>query len=142
MIQVKKGDTIQIHYRGTLGDGTPFDSSEGREPLEFQVGAGLVIPGFDAAVLDMKVGDRKSVRIPTKEAYGERKEELRMEFPLGRLPSGLKPEKGMQLQLKNPEGQLWTAVVDSVGPETVLLDANHPLAGRDLDFDLELVQIC
>lgn len=141
MQAVKKGDTVKVHYHGTLSNGETFDTSEGREPLEFTVGTGAVIPGFDAGVLDMHPGDKKTIQIPVEEAYGARKEELVVKFPADRLPQDLKPEVGMQLQLSNEDGQTFPVTVTEVGDDTILLDANHPLAGEDLTFALELVEI-
>jgi peptidylprolyl isomerase len=141
MQSVKKGDTIRVHYQGRTAQGETFDSSEGREPLEFKVGAGMVIPGFDNGVLDMQKGDKKTIEIPVDKAYGPRDESLIIEFPNDRLPADLKPEEGMQLQLSNQDGQAYPVVVKSVGDKSLTLDANHPLAGEDLVFDIELVEI-
>lgn len=138
---VKKGDTVKVHYQGRMTNGETFDSSEGREPLEFKVGSGMVIAGFDNGVLDMKEGDKKTVEIPVDNAYGPRDESLVIEFPREKLPPDLKPEEGMQLQLSNQDGQAYPVVVTSVGENSIMLDANHPLAGEDLVFDIELVEI-
>jgi peptidylprolyl isomerase len=138
---VKKGDTVKVHYQGRMTNGETFDSSEGREPLEFKVGTGMVIAGFDNGVLDMKKGDKKTVEIPVDNAYGPRDESLVIEFPREKLPPDLKPEEGMQLQLSNQDGQVYPVVVTSVGENSIMLDANHPLAGEDLIFDIELVEI-
>lgn len=138
---VKKGDTVKVHYQGRMTNGETFDSSEGREPLQFQVGQGMVIPGFDNGVLEMKEGDKKTVEIPVENAYGPRDESLVIEFPREKLPPDLKPEEGMQLQLSNQDGQAYPVVVTSVGENSIMLDANHPLAGEDLIFDIELVEI-
>ena len=141
MAQVKKGDTIKVHYHGTLSDGTIFDSSNGREPLEFEVGGGMVIEGFDNGVLGMAVGDKKTVVIPADQAYGPQNEDMIMEFPKDRFPADLVPEVGLQLNMSNNQGEQFPVVIVEVAEEFVLLDANHPLAGRDLTFDLELVDI-
>lgn len=141
MNTVKKGDTIRVHYTGKLTSGELFDTSEGRDPLEFQVGAGHVIRGFDDGVLDMQVGDKRTVQIPVDQAYGPRNEDLIMDFPADRLPEDLKPEVGMQLQLNNEQGQSFPVVVRAVSVESVTLDGNHPLAGEELIFDIELVEI-
>lgn len=141
MAQVKKGDKIRIHYHGKLTDGTTFDSSEGREPLEFEVGGGMVIPGFDNGVMGMSVGDKKTIHIPADEAYGPKQEEMIMEFPRDRFPADMTPEVGMQLNMSNGQGQNFPVVIVDVKDEVVVLDANHPLAGEDLIFDLELVEI-
>ena len=141
MQQVKKGDTVNVHYHGKLTDGTTFDSSEGREPLQFTAGAGMVIKGFDDAVIDMTIGDKKTVNIPVAEAYGERNDDMIMEFPLTEFPADMKPEPGMELQMGDNSGNIFPVVVTEVRDETVMLDANHPLAGKDLVFDIELVSI-
>ncbi|MEI6184272.1 MAG: peptidylprolyl isomerase [Bacteroidota bacterium] len=141
MQKVKKGDTIKIHYHGKLSDGTTFDSSEGRQPLEFEVGSGMVIPGFDLGVMDMEVGDKKSIFIPFAEAYGPKNEEMVIEFPKNQFPPEMAPEVGMHLEMSNAEGHRIPVVIVEVKEETVVLDANHALAGKDLHFDLELVEI-
>lgn len=141
MAQVKKGDTVKVHYHGTLTDGTIFDSSNGREPLEFEVGSGMVIEGFDNGVMGMAVGDKRTVQIPADQAYGPKNEDMVMEFPIDRFPADLVPEVGMQLNMSNNQGEQFPVVIVEVAEEHVLLDANHPLAGKDLIFDLELVDI-
>lgn len=141
MQQVKKGDTIKVHYHGKLVDGTTFDSSEGREPLEFEVGSGMVISGFDEGVTGMAVGDKKTVSIPADEAYGPKQEDMIMEFPRERFPAEMVPEVGMQLNMNNGQGQSFPVVIVEVQESVVILDANHPLAGQELIFDLELVGI-
>lgn len=141
MQQVKNGDTVKVHYHGKLIDGTTFDSSEGREPLEFEVGSGSVITGFDNGVTGMQVGEKKTINIPVDEAYGQKQEDLYMEFPRDKFPPDVEPEVGMQLNMSNETGQNFPVVISEVNDETVLLDANHPLAGEDLTFDLELVEI-
>lgn len=142
MQQVKKGDTVKVHYHGKLTDGSTFDSSEGREPLEFEVGGGMVIPGFDSGVTGMGVGEKKTITIPANEAYGHKQEEMIMEFPKDRFPADMVPEPGMQLNMSNGSGQDFPVVIVEIKDEAVILDANHPLAGEDLTFDLELVEIC
>ncbi len=141
MQQVKKGDTVKVHYHGKLTDGTTFDSSEGREPLEFEVGGGMVIPGFDAGVTGMTIGEKRTILIPADEAYGPKQEDMIMEFPKERFPADMVPEAGMQLNMSNGSGQNFPVVIVEVKDEVVILDANHPLAGEDLSFDLELVEI-
>ena len=141
MEQVKKGDKVNVHYHGKLTDGSTFDSSEGREPLAFVAGEGQVIQGFDDAVLEMKVGDKKTVNIPVLYAYGERNDEMVMEFPINEFPSDMNPEVGMELQMGDNSGNVFAAVITEVGDEVVVLDANHPLAGQDLIFEIELVSI-
>lgn len=141
MQAVKNGDTVRVHYHGRLTNGTTFDSSEGREPLEFKVGAGMVIKGFDNGVMDMKVGEKKTVNIPVEEAYGPKDAKLLMDFPKDRIPADLNPQLGMDLQMSNPEGQIFQVKVAAIGPDSITLDANHPLAGEALVFDIELVEI-
>jgi len=139
--QAKTGDTVKIHYTGTLDDGTQFDTSEGREPLEFEIGGGQVIPGFDNAVEGMTAGDKKSVRIEAGDAYGERHEELVQQIPSSALPEDMTPEVGMALQSQAPDGQVMMLMVTAVGEDEITVDANHPLAGKALSFDIELVSI-
>jgi len=141
MQKVKKGDTIKIHYHGKLSDGTTFDSSEGREPLEFEVGSGMVIKGFDEGVEDMIVGEKKSITIPFADAYGPVNEEMVIEFPKNQFPPDLTPVVGIQLEMSNSEGHRIPVKIIEVKEESVVLDANHALAGKDLTFDLELVEI-
>ena len=141
MRQVKSGDTVKVHYHGRLTDGTTFDSSEGRSPLEFEVGAGMMIPGFDSGVLGMTVGEKKTLNIPAAEAYGSVQEDMFMEFPLDRFPPDMKPEVGMALNMSDGRGQHFPVVIAEVKEEVVILDANHPLAGQDLIFDIELMEI-
>jgi peptidylprolyl isomerase len=141
MQQVKSGDTVRVHYHGRLQNGNTFDSSEGRDPLEFKVGSGMVIKGFDNGVLDMKPGDKKTLNIPVEEAYGPKSDELIMEFPKANIPADLNPSVGMELQMSNPQGQVFPVKVAAIGTEFITLDANHPLAGEALTFDIELVEI-
>lgn len=141
MTQAKSGDTVRIHYTGTLDDGTEFDSSAGRDPLEFALGSGQVIAGFDNAVDGMAVGEKKSVTIPPAEAYGERHEQLVQEVPKSALPDEISPQVGMQLQSQSPEGNVMNLVVTDVSEESITVDANHPLAGQALTFAIELVEI-
>lgn len=141
MAKVKTGDTVQVHYHGKLTDGTTFDSSEGRDPLQFTVGNGQVIKGFDDALVDMEVGDKKTVEIPVENAYGQPAEENYLEFPKSDFPEDMKPEVGMQLHLSDNQGNHFPVAVKEVKEESVILDANHPLAGKDLIFEIELVSI-
>jgi len=141
MQQVKQGDKVKVHYHGRLTDGTTFDSSEGRSPLEFEVGSGAVIPGFDDGVMGMSVGDKKTVNIPADQAYGPRVDELVMDFPKDRFPEDMVPEVGMQLMMNNGSGQQFPVTIVGVKEDSVTLDANHHLAGQELVFDLELVDI-
>jgi FKBP-type peptidyl-prolyl cis-trans isomerase 2 len=132
---------VRVHYHGRLTDGTTFDSSEGRSPLEFKVGAGMVIKGFDDGVMDMVAGDKKTVNIPVNEAYGPKDPQMVMDFPKDRFPPEMVPEVGMQLNMTNGEGQNFPVIIVEVREDAVILDANHPLAGQDLVFDIELVEI-
>lgn len=141
MQQVKHGDTVRVHYHGKLNDGTTFDSSEGRDPLEFKVGGGQVIKGFDDAVTNMSVGEKKTVNIPVEQAYGERNDDMMMEYPKKDFPDDMNPEPGMELQMSDNMGNVFPVVIVEVKDDMVLLDANHPLAGQDLNFDIELVSI-
>jgi FKBP-type peptidyl-prolyl cis-trans isomerase 2 len=141
MQQAKKGDKVNVHYHGKLTDGSTFDSSEGREPLQFTVGEGQVIKGFDDAVLDMAAGDKKTVNIPVTDAYGERNDDMVMEYPVSEFPADMKPEVGMELQMGDNSGNIFPVVITEVLEDMVVLDANHPLAGQDLIFEIELVSI-
>ena len=141
MQQAKSGDTVKVHYHGRLTDGTTFDTSSGRDPLEFKVGSGQVIKGFDDGVTGMAVGDKKTVTIPVVDAYGPKDDNMVIEFPRQNFPPDMEPQVGMQLNMTNGSGQVIPVVIVEVGEETVTLDANHPLAGQDLIFDLELVDI-
>jgi len=141
MEQVKAGDTVRVHYHGRLTDGTTFDSSEGRDPLEFQVGSGMVIKGFDEGVMGMTVGQKKTIEIPVEEAYGPKDPQAIIEFPAANFPPGMTPEVGMQLAMTNQHGHQIPVTIVEVRPDIVVLDANHQLAGEDLVFDLELVEI-
>lgn len=135
----QNGDTVQVHYTGTLNDGTVFDSSKGREPLQFTLGAGEVIPGFEEAVAGMKVGERKTVTIPAAEAYGERSERAMLQVPREQFPAEIDPQPGLQLAMQRADGHQIPVVVAEVTETYVVIDANHPLAGQDLTFEIELV---
>jgi FKBP-type peptidyl-prolyl cis-trans isomerase 2 len=141
MQQAQNGDKVKVHYHGKLRSGETFDSSQGREPLEFTLGSGQVIKGFDDGVKGMQVGDKKTVEIPVGDAYGEKNDEMLIEFPKNQFPPELNPEVGMQLMMNNGQGQQFPVHIVEVTEESVVLDANHPLAGQDLIFDLELVEI-
>lgn len=141
MAQVKSGDKVRLHYTGTLTDGTEFDSSAGRDPLEFTVGSGQIIPGLDQAIPGMEVGDKKVVAVPADEAYGQPHENARQDIPRSEIPDDIPLEVGIQLQMQAPDGQAIPVRVVAVTDDTVTLDANHPLAGQDLTFAIELVSI-
>jgi FKBP-type peptidyl-prolyl cis-trans isomerase 2 len=141
MQQAQNGDKVKVHYHGKLRSGETFDSSTGREPLEFTLGSGQVIKGFDEGVKGMQVGDKKTVEIPVDDAYGPKNEDMLIEFPKNQFPEDMNPEAGMQLMMNNGEGQQFPVNIVEVKEESVILDANHPLAGQDLIFDLELVEI-
>jgi peptidylprolyl isomerase len=141
MEQVKNGDVVKVHYLGRLTNGTTFDSSEGRSPLEFEVGSGMVIPGFEKNVIGMEVGEKKTIQIPVEDAYGPLREDLYIEFPKERFPETMQPEVGMALNMKDEAGREFPVVIDEVTDEFVVLNANHPLAGEDLIFDIEVVEI-
>lgn len=135
------GDTVSVHYTGTLGDGSVFDSSRGGEPLEFTLGEGKVIAGFEEIVRGMQVGEVKTATIPSDEAYGERREEMVMVVGREQLPEGMEPEVGQQLTVQLSNGATATVLVTEVTETTITLDANHPMAGKDLTFEVELVEI-
>lgn len=141
MQQVKTGDKVKVHYHGRLTSGETFDSSEGRAPLEFEVGSGSVIKGFDSGVTGMKVGEKKTINIPVEEAYGAINPDMLIEYPKAQFPSEMQIEIGMPLMMSSASGQQFQVRVDEIRDEIVVLDANHPLAGEDLIFDIELVEI-
>lgn len=141
MSVIKDGDTVKVHYKGSLDNGEVFDSSEGRDPLEFTMGTGQLIPGFEKAVLGLKVGDSTTANIPSAEAYGESNPQMIVEVEKSQLPPDLEAQVGTQLQLNQPNGQAIPVLITKVEDEKVTLDANHPLAGKDLTFDIEVVEI-
>lgn len=141
MTEVKAGDTVRIHYTGTLSDGSVFDSSDGRDPLEFEVGSGMIIPGLDVALPGMVVGDKKNVEIDSADAYGPINPEMQQAVPREGIPADIPLEPGTQLQMQTPDGQAMPVTVLAVTDTEVTLDANHPLAGKDLTFDIELVSV-
>ncbi|MDO8289075.1 MAG: peptidylprolyl isomerase [Parvibaculum sp.] len=141
MVAAVNGDTVQVHYTGSLGDGSVFDSSEGGSPLSFSVGSGQVIPGFDKAVMGMVIGEKKTFTIPADEAYGEHDPRMVQDVPRTELPPEMPLEIGMQLSASSPDGRELRLVITEISEETVRLDANHPLAGEDLTFAIELVAI-
>jgi peptidylprolyl isomerase len=141
MGQAKHGDTVKVHYTGKLEDGTVFDSSADRDPLEFTIGAGNIIPGFEKAVVGMNPGDSKTEVIPTEQAYGPYMEEMVVTIDRQQMPAEIAPEVGQQLQIQQPDGQVLPVIITDVSDGTVTLDANHPLAGENLTFDIRLVEI-
>ena len=141
MTQVKSGDTVRIHYTGTLSDGETFDSSDGRDPLEFTVGSGQIIPGLEAALPGMEVGEKKTVEVGADDAYGHPDPNAQQAVPRADIPEDIPLDLGTQLQVQTPQGQVMPVTVVEVTEEQVTLDANHPLAGKDLTFNIELVEI-
>ena len=140
-MQVKSGDVVRVHYTGTLEDGSQFDSSVGRAPLEFTVGAGQMIAGFDAGVVGMAVGEKKTILIDPDHGYGQKDPTAIIEFPSSNIPEGMAVEVGMKLNLQNQYGQPVPVVVMEVKEEVIIMDANHFLAGKDLTFEVEIVEI-
>ena len=141
MTKAKHGDTVKLHYTGKLEDGTVFDSSVGREPLEFKIGGNQVIKGFEKAVIDMKPDESKTVTIPPDEAYGPHREEMIADVPRQQFPPSVQPEVGQHFELKQENGEPIVVTVTQVSESEVTIDANHPLAGKDLIFDIQLVEI-
>ena len=141
MSEVKNGDVVKVHYTGKVQDGEQFDSSVGKEPLEFTVGAGQMIKGFDTGVVGMKVGDKKVVIISAEEGYGERSEEAMIEFPKENVPAEMNLEVGLSLTLQDQEGRPFPVTVTEIREDAVVLDANHFLAGKTLVFDIEMVEV-
>jgi FKBP-type peptidyl-prolyl cis-trans isomerase 2 len=141
MAKVKKGDKVKINYTGKLEDGKVFDSSEGREPLEFEVGSGKVIPGFDKAVEGMDLNEEKTFTLKSEEAYGPVRKEMVQEFPRDKLPKEPEPKEGMMLLLTAPDGRQMPAKIVKVSEDKVSVDLNHPLAGKDLTFEVKVVGV-
>lgn len=141
MTEAKSGDTVHIHYVGTLTDGSEFDSSKGRDPLTFVLGTGQIIPGLDAHVTGMKLGDISQVIIPAAQAYGLSNPDNIQEVPRSAMPADMDIQPGAMLQAQSPNGQIMPMQVVSVTDEIVKVDANHPLAGKDLTFDVEIMKI-
>lgn len=138
---IENGHKVSVHYTGTFEDGEVFDSSKDRGPLDFEVGAGQMIKGFDDAVVGMKVGESKEITLAPEEAYGPRNEEMMVEMDRGNFPEDMELVEGMQLQLTNQEGQPVPATIDHIGEEKVTMDVNHPMAGKTLVFAIEIVDI-
>ncbi len=141
MQQVKNGDKVRVHYHGKLTNGETFDSSNGCEPLEFEVGSGKVIKGFDAGVTGMKVGEKKSINIPVDEAYGPLNPAMMIEYPKTQFPKDMPLELEMPLIMSSASGEQIEVKISEIKEEVIILNANHPLAGKELIFDLELVEI-
>lgn len=141
MSEAKKGDKVKVHYTGRLNDGSEFDSSKDRDPLEFEIGLQQVIPGFENAVLGLKTGESVTVNIPSDDAYGPRVDEMVLKIEKEKLPPDFNPELGQQFQLPQQNGQNVVVTVTDITDTQIELDANHPLAGKDLTFDIQLVEI-
>jgi FKBP-type peptidyl-prolyl cis-trans isomerase SlpA len=141
MIQVKENNTVKVNYTGKLSDGQIFDTSEGREPIEFTLGQGQLIPGFEKGLIDMKLNEKKTITISKEEAYGDVNKDLIQEVNKTELPQDMAPKVGMGLVSKSPDGQEMNLMVVEVREETIVIDGNHPLAGKDLIFDLEVLAI-
>lgn len=141
MTQAKPGDTVKVNYTGKLKDGRVFDTSFDREPIEFKLGEGNIIPGFENAVRGMEPGDQKTITIPADDAYGPHRDEMEVIVERDQFPDEFQPQVGEQLQISQPDGESVIVTVTNVSPESVTLDANHPLAGQDLEFDIQLVDI-
>lgn len=136
-----KGDNVKVHYTGTLNDGSIFDSSREREPLAFELGAGMMIPGFEKAVEGMEVGETTKAVLPATEAYGEKRDDMLIELPIDQVPADINPVVGQQLQLQRQDGGVMQVVVTNLTETNITLDANHPLAGKELTFEIEVVEI-
>jgi len=141
MSEAKNGDTVKVHYTGTLEDGSVFDSSKERDPLQFILGKGQLIKGFEEAVIGMSVGETKSVRIPSDEAYGSHREDLLLKFNKSDIPPDIEPKGGLVINLVSPDGRNLLATITEISGDSITLDANHPLAGKDLTFNIEIVEI-
>ncbi len=141
MVQAKEGDTVRVHYTGKLEDGTVFDTSSEESPLEFTIGEGEIIPGFEQAVIGMEPGEARTARIPPEEAYGSHRDDMMLTVDRGEVPEEINPEPGQQLQIQMPGERTAIVTVSDISESTVTLDANHPLAGEPLTFDIQLVDI-
>ncbi|NYT01852.1 MAG: peptidylprolyl isomerase [Methanosarcinales archaeon] len=141
MEQAKNGDVVKVHYTGKFEDGLVFDTSEGREPLQFKIGENTIIPGFEQSIVGMNAGEVKTVKLASEDAYGPHREELVMKVPQEKVPPEMNPKMGDMLQVQLSSGQVSYALVTSVSEEGIVLDVNHPLAGRDLVFDIKLLEI-
>lgn len=141
MSQAKENDKVKVHYTGKLDDGTVFDSSKERDPFEFTIGAGQVIPGFEQGIIGMAAGDTKTVKLEPEDAYGKVRDDLVVDVKKSEMPADLKAEVGKQLQINQADGKVIPVTITDVSEETVTLDANHPLAGKALTFEIELLEI-
>jgi len=141
MATAQKGNKVKVHYTGKLTDGTVFDSSAGKQPLEFTLGEGMMIRGFEKAVEGLNIGDKTIAQLKPEEAYGDRRENLVFDFPKEKFPEDINPEVGMQLSMSQQDGRQVPVVVTEVEEKSVKLDANHPLAGKELVFEIEMVGI-
>ena len=141
MAQVKNGDTVKVHYTGKFEDGTVFDSSINRDPLQFTIGEGRVIPGFEEAVVDMNPGESKTTKVPMNKAYGPYRKEMALEVDRNQFPADLKLEVGQRLQIPQAGGRTIIVTVTDLSTSSVTLDANHPWSGKDLTFDIHLLEI-
>ncbi len=141
MTKIKDGDNVKVHYTGKLSDGSVFDSSEGREPLAFTMGKGMMIPGFEKGVMGMQLNEEKTITLQPDEAYGEVREDMIAEVPKSQLPPDLKPQSGMELMSQTPDGHQLVVRVMEVKEDSIVIDANHQLAGKELTFDIKVVEI-
>ncbi len=141
MSQAKQNDKVKVHYTGTLDDGTVFDSSRDRDPFEFTIGAGQVIPGFETGLVGMAIGDTKTVKIEPEDAYGKVREDLILEINKSEIPADIEPQVGQQLQINQSDGKVIPVTISNVTDDKITLDANHPLAGKALSFEIELLEI-
>ena len=141
MTKVKQGDNVKVHYTGKLSNGKVFDSSAGRDPLAFTIGKGMMIPGFEKGILNMAVGEEKTIVLPPSEAYGDVRLDMFAEIEKSQLPPEIKPEVGLELVSQQPEGQQMIVLIKEVKENSVVIDANHPLAGKELTFEIKLVDI-
>ena len=141
MSQVKENNIVKVNYTGKLSTGQIFDSSEGKEPIEFTLGQGQLIPGFEKGLIDMRLNEKKTITIAKEEAYGEINKDLIQEVKKTELPQDMEPAVGMGLVSKSPDGQEMNLMVVEVKEESIVIDGNHPLAGKDLIFDLEVIEI-
>lgn len=141
MKQAKQGDTVKVNYTGKLDDGSVFDTSVGKTPLEFKIGDGKILPDFEKAILDMKPGDKKTIEIEAANAYGQPREDMVITVDRKHLPENIEPKVGLNLQIKQENDQVVIVTIKEVNEDKITLDGNHPLAGKDLTFELELVDI-